>query len=232
MDLTRFVAPHTRIHPCPKELPTLLTSRVPSMVLIWNPTLWSANSTLLSRATRPDYRHRSCRQSHLLISHRILDILPQRHRTHRIRSRSTNHRRSHGPCRLNCLEESDINVTEMWRWLVDVGRLTDAFAIHDQFGRFALASKMATIYYRVAEAVLKCKAVVDAKQEILGDSSIALKSLPNSGIYQHHYSPPSPDRFAQTLSHSPYSLPRPKPAPHSSASATDSMDTPNSGQAA
>jgi len=174
----------------PKELPTLPTPRARGMVLLWNPNAELGDfiaviesdpglTAGIVRAANSAYSAplepvTSCRNAVVRIG---LDAARQITAAAMVRAE------------FDRLEESGIDVTEMWRWLLAVGLLTEAFATHDQLGelqrqsaftagllhqvgRLALASKMPALYDRVVDAVLNGKPVSEAEEEILGENSL------------------------------------------------------------
>ena len=91
------------------------------------------------------------------------------------------------------LEESGLDPEEVWRWLLAVGLLTEAFATHDgadpdelmaaftagmlhQIGRLAYASLSPSRYRVVVELVRAGQSPVDAEREVFGAESTEMNA--------------------------------------------------------
>ena len=174
----------------PKDLPTLPTPRARGMVLLWNPNAELGDFIAVIESD-PGLTAGIVRAANSAYSSPLEPVTSCRNAVVRIGLDDSRQITAAAMVRaeFDRLEESGIDVTEMWRWLLAVGLLTEAFATHDQLGelqrqaaftagllhqvgRLSLAAKMPALYDRVVEAVLNGTPVEVAEQEILGENSL------------------------------------------------------------
>ena len=174
----------------PKDLPTLPTPRARGMVLLWNPNA-ELNDFIAVIESDPGLTAGIVRAANAAYSAPLEPVTSCRDAVVRIGLDSSRQITAAAMVRaeFDRLEESGIDVTEMWRWQLAVGLLTETFATDDQLaplqrqsaftagllhqvGRLSLAAKMPALYDRVVESVLNGTPVEIAEQEILGENSL------------------------------------------------------------
>jgi len=174
----------------PKDLPTLPTPRARGMVLLWNPNAQLSDFIAVIESD-PGLTAGIVRAANAAYSAPLEPVISCRDAVVRVGLDASRQITAAAMVRaeFDRLEESGIDVTEMWRWQLAVGLLTETFATHDQLdplqrqsaftagllhqvGRLSLAANMPALYDRVVEAVLNGTPVEIAEQEILGENSL------------------------------------------------------------